>query len=139
MKKNSMLIAATLIAGYTFAQAPPKTVIDALEKKFPNATKVSWEKEDPQEWEAEFKWKGSKISAEFKQDGTWLETEKDIKPRALPQSVLAAIRLEFPGWKLKEAEEKETAEQGKLYETDLKKGSEKKSVTFKEDGTVLLE
>ncbi|UFH34895.1 PepSY-like domain-containing protein [Flavobacterium acetivorans] len=139
MKKNSILIAATLIASGSFAQAPPKTVTDALEKKFPNATKVSWDMEGPLEWEAEFKWKGSKISAEFNQDGTWLETEKNIKPRALPQSVLAAIRLEFPAWKLKEAEEKETAKQGKLYELDLKKGSENKTVTFKEDGTVLLE
>ena len=122
-----------------FAGTPPKAVKEAFAKKFPTATKVSWGKEAAKEWEAEFTYEGSKISANFAQDGTWLETENEIKAAALPTKVTEAIAKQFPGWKIVEADKTETSKHGTIYEADLKKGGNKKGVAYKEDGTPVKE
>jgi Putative beta-lactamase-inhibitor-like, PepSY-like len=114
---------------------PPAVVQKAFEKKFPNATKVSWGKESPKEWEAEFTFEGNKISANFADDGTWVETERKIKITDLPKAVAAAIKSSFPGWTIIEADKTETLKNGTVYEADLKKGKTKKGVAFKEDGS----
>ncbi|WP_291122604.1 PepSY-like domain-containing protein, partial [Flavobacterium sp. UBA6046] len=123
----------------SFAKTPPKAVTDAFAKKFPTATKVSWGVEGPKEWEAEFTLEGEKISANFTQDGTWLETEKEIKSTSLPKAVLSAVKLKYNDWKIVEADKTETAKHGTIYEVDLKKGLKTKSLAFKEDGTSIKE
>ena len=97
-----------------FAGTPPDAVKKAFAKKFPTATQVSWGKESAKEWEADFIFEGSKISANFLQDGTW-------------------------DWKIVEADLTETAKNGTIYEVDLKKGLKSKSLAFKENGTIIIE
>ncbi len=82
---------------------------------------------------------GEKISANFTQDGTWLETEKEIKSTSLPKAVLSAVKLKYNDWKIVEADKTETAKHGTIYEVDLKKGLKTKSLAFKEDGTSIKE
>jgi hypothetical protein len=136
MKKISPLLAGiVLIVNVSFAGTPPAAVQKAFEKMFPNALKVSWSKETAKEWEAEFTFEGSSISANFAEDGTWLETEKEIKPANLPKAVSDAIKTKFPGWTISEADKTETSKQGIIYEVELRKGTVKKSVAFKDDGT----
>ncbi|WP_291101450.1 MULTISPECIES: PepSY-like domain-containing protein [unclassified Flavobacterium] len=139
MKKVIMILAIVLIYSCSFAKTPPKAVTDAFAKKFPTATKVSWGVEGPKEWEAEFTLEGEKISANFTQDGTWLETEKEIKSTSLPKAVLSAVKLKYNDWKIVEADKTETAKHGTIYEVDLKKGLKTKSLAFKEDGTSIKE
>ena len=62
----------------------PIRVKEAFAKKFPNIKKVKWEKESNSEWEGEFKIKGMEYSANFLEDGTWKETEHEIKRNAIP-------------------------------------------------------
>lgn len=139
MKKVMMILAIVLISSCSFAKTPPKAVSDAFVKKFPNATKVSWGIEGPKEWEAEFTLNGEKISANFSQDGTWLETEQEIKATNLPKVILASVKMKFSDWKIVEADKTETAKHGTIYEVDLKKGLKSKSLAFKADGTVVKE
>ena len=139
MKKFFIVLTIALICSCSFALTPPKAVGDAFTKKFPNSSKISWGKEGAKEWEAEFTFEGNKISANFAEDGTWLETEKEIKSTALPKAVLSAINTKYPGWKIVEADETETSKHGKIFEADLKKGMKKKGVSYKEDGTVVVE
>lgn len=139
MKKILMIMALAFMGTSLFAGTPPKAVKDAFAKKFPTATKVTWGKEDVKEWEAEFTYEGSKISANFAQDGSWLETETQIKVAALPTKVAEAIAKQFPGWKIVEADKTETSKNGLIYEADVKKGANKKGVAYKEDGTPVKE
>ena len=139
MKKVMMILAVVLIYSCSFASTPPKVVSDAFTKKFPTATKVSWGKEGPKEWEAEFTFEGSKISANFYEDGAWLETEKEIKAASLPTAVATAIKTNYPGWTIIEADKTETSKHGTIYEADLKKGKSKKAVAYKEDGIFVKE
>lgn len=139
MKKVMMILAIVMITSCSFASTPPKVVSDAFMKKFPAATKVSWGKEGPKEWEAEFTLNGEKISANFGQDGTWLETEQEIKAANLPKAVSASVKMKYSDWKIAEADKTETAKHGTIYEVDLKKGLKTKSLAFKEDGTTVKE
>lgn len=140
MKKILLLVASiSLMSNLIFAGNPPLAVKQAFDKKFPNASKVGWGKESANEWEAEFTWEGNKISANFAEDGTWLETEHEIKVGSLPKAVAEAINLNYPGWAVLEANKTESLEHGTIYEADMKKGREKKSIAFKEDGSTIVE
>lgn len=132
-------MSTVVIFSCSFAITPPAAVKMAFEKKFPNATKVTWGKEVAKEWEAAFTFEGNKISANFGEDGTWLETEKEIKAADLPKAVSAAIKLKYPGWAIIEADKTETSKHGTIYEADQKSGTKKKAVAFKEDGTPVKE
>ena len=140
MKKIFLIVvAAAFLYSFSNTITPPAAVKKAFAAKFPTATKVTWGKESAKEWEAEFTFEGNKISANFYQDGTWLETERQIKSTELPQPVAAAIRTKYPGWTIIEADMTETSKHGTIYESDLKKGTAKKSVAFKANGSSVTE
>jgi hypothetical protein len=139
MKKLVMIMSIVFVCSCAFAGTPPDTVKKAFAKKFPTATKVSWGVEGPKEWEAEFTLEGNKISANFSEDGTWLETEREIKAANLPKAVLASIKSKYNDWKIAEADKTETSKHGTIYEVDLKKGMKSKSLAFKENGMSIKE
>ncbi len=133
-----MVLLCTYATGFAQSKTPT-AVTSAFNKKFPTATKVKWGKEGAKEWEAEFTFEGNHLSANFAEDGKWLETEKEIKVTDLPKAVTAAINSKYPGYTITEADKTETAKHGTIYEADLKKEKEKKEVAFKEDGTPVVE
>lgn len=139
MKKLLMIMSIVLICSSAFAQSPPDAVKKAFAKKFPTATKVSWGVEGPKEWEADFTFEGSKISANFSEGGNWLETEREIKAANLPKAVLTAVKSKYSDWKIAEADKTESAKHGTIYEVDLKKGMKSKSLAFKENGMSIKE
>ncbi len=128
-----------LIYSCSFATTPNASVQKAFAKKFPGATKVTWGKEGPKELEAEFTFEGSKISANFALDGTRLETEREIKSSDLPKAVTTSIKAKYPNWVIIEADKTESSKHGTIYEADLKMGTKKKGVAYKEDGTSVVE
>ncbi len=83
------------ILSSTFAIDVPKAIADAFAKKFPAATNVKWAKENAKEYEAEFKLKGKSISANFLNDGSWVETESEISAAELPAAVANAVKLKY--------------------------------------------
>ena len=123
----------------SIAGTAPSAVKKSFEKKFPTATKVSWGKESETEWEAEFTLNGKKVSANFAQNGEWLETETNIDITSLPKPVAAAIKSAYPKWTITEADIIETSKNGSVYEADLKMGEMKKEVAYKADGTPVAE
>lgn len=133
------MFSAILITINVFALTPPAKVKAAFSQKYPKATKVSWGKESAKEWEAEFTLDGTKVSANFSQDGTWVETERMIAISALPKPVEEAIDKQYPKWKISSADKTETAKNGVVYEVGIKSASHKKEVIFKEDGTPVKE
>ena len=134
-----MIVSIALICSCSLAGTPPAAVQKAFEQKFPKATNVSWGKENEKEWEAEFTFSGGKLSANFTNDGAWVETEKVIAVSEFPKAVTNAIQKNYPGWKISEADRTETAKNGLIYEADIKSGIHKKEVAFKEDGTPVKE
>ncbi len=103
MKKSIFLVAVLSIALFACGQTPPKKVADRFTKMFPKDSKVSWDQEEENEWEAEFKVSGNEMSASFDNAGAWLETEKEIGTKDLPAAVTNTIKAKFAKAKIEEA------------------------------------
>jgi hypothetical protein len=139
MKNIIFVITLLFTASTSFAGSPPAQVQSAFDKKFPNSTNVKWGKENSKEWEADFKFDGKKLSANFLEDGTWIETEQEITIAQFPTAVSQAIAKTYPGWKITEADKTDTAKNGLIYEADIKNNSQKKEVAYKANGTPVVE
>ncbi|MEP7171819.1 MAG: PepSY-like domain-containing protein [Bacteroidota bacterium] len=140
MKKIILfLLNSALFVACSNSGNPPEKVIKSFTAKFPDATSIKWGKENATEWEAEFTLNGSKISANFTADGAWVETEQVILISQLPKAVTDAIQKQYPNWKITEADKTETAKHGTIYEADIKSGTQKKALAFKEDGSTVKE
>lgn len=76
------------------------------------------------------------MSANFSNDGVWLETETEIKIADLPVAVSAAIKTKYASWAITSASKIEAAK-GTQFEADIKKGKEKKEILLNADGTFI--
>lgn len=137
MKKSIMMMSILLGFGVmSCAQSTPSSVKSAFEKKFPKAKSVEWEKENDSEWEAEFKMNGVEYSANFSNDGTWKETEHEIKESELPSAVKSTLIDQFGDYKVEEVEMIEAPEFSG-YEIEIEKGEETIELVIDNSGKVL--
>lgn len=118
-------------------KSAPAAVQAAFKAKFTNVQKAKWDMEDDNEWEAEFKMNDQEMSANFKSDGSWLETETEIKTASLPQAVKDAITANFAGYEMEEASLVETPEMAAAYEVELEKGETTIEALFSAEGKLL--
>ena len=120
MKTVKSLIVLLLITGMAAcsqAQDVPAAVKQAFNKKFSNATRVEWGKENATEYEAEFVLDGTPMSANFTADGTWKETETEMDPAELPEAVRQTLQRDFADVEVMGSARIENAE-GTLYEVE---------------------
>lgn len=139
MKKIISLTAILFaLSGTTFAQEKeskerinvPAVVKTALHKKYPEAKKVTWEKEKGN-YEANWGGKsGEDNSVQFKPDGDFIEIVKAIPINQLPEPVIMYVNKHYKGAKITEAG-KVTDSLGNLsYEAEIKG----RDVIFDKDG-----
>lgn len=128
-------ISILLFLNLTFAETPPTEVQKAFEQKFAKATNIKWAKENSKEWEAEFILNGTNVSANFSNNGTWVETETEISVSELPSKVYVTIMMQNSNCKISSAYKIESATKPTKYEADIKTGKKKKEVILYEDGT----
>ena len=125
MKKISLLAIASFL--FVFAGSAqdlktndvPAVVKSALQKKYPQAKKVGWEKENGN-YEANWGGKsGEDNSVQFTPAGEFIEIVKAIPVTELPKSVIDYVHQHYNGAKITEAG-KVTDAQGKLsYEVEV--------------------
>ena len=139
MKNLKLIGFGVLISGsfgYGQNTGVPQPVKDAFAQKFPMVKSEKWSKENSMEWEAEFKMKGIKYSANFLEDGTWKETEHLVKMNDIPSDIKKTLDTDFSSYKITEAEISETGT-GSVYEFEIKKGKEMMEVAIDNSGTVV--
>src|SRR5262245_13068771 len=86
----------------------PKAVMDALKAKFPKAEIHKWTKEkegDDVVYDIEFKQEGRKCEADIKENGTYINYEREIAAKDLPDAVKQAVEKKYPKSTLKEVME----------------------------------
>ena len=127
------IVGSTLVS---CAQGIPTKIQDAFNAKFPNAKFIKWDKENDSEWEAEFKVDGVEHSANFSENGTWKETEFEIKKNQLPPAVKETLERDFSGYEIESAEMTETPELI-AYEVEIEKGEETMEVVIDGNGKVI--
>lgn len=135
MKKSIFMVAIMAISLVACAKNPPRNVEQNFQAKFQNATKVKWDQEEANEWEAEFKMNGDAMSASFDNAGKWLETEKELKKNELPAAVQNAFNVKYAGYKIDEASAIEKPD-FKGYELGIEKGEEALEILVTAEGTV---
>jgi len=140
MKNLFFLIAIIVIVIFTACSQSqtdlPSKVTDAFNQKFPDATMVKWDKENDNEWEAEFKMEGKEYTASFDQTGVWMETEYEISVEDIPAAVAKTLETEFASYSIEKSEVTETLE-GKVYEFELKKGKDELAISIDTNGNVI--
>lgn len=120
-----MLTCALILALSGFTQGlkekdVPEPVRSALHQKFPQAVKVTWEKE---KGDFEANWggrSGEDHSALFSPNGKFLELVDAISPDELPAPILPYIRQHYPGAKVREAGKVMTGDGKTMYEAEIK-------------------
>src|SRR5476649_1368826 len=128
MKKTLLLafmaiaLSANLNAQDLKAKQVPTVVKAALAKKYPEATKVSWEKEKGN-YEANWGGKsGEDNSVMFTPAGVFIEIVKAIKVSELPAAVAPYVKAHYKGVKIKEAGKVTDAAGKTTYEAEIKGG-----------------
>lgn len=136
MKKNLIIVLAFFATvGQAMAQdlsagSVPALVKAALAKKYPNAKKVSWEKEKGN-YEANWGGRsGEDTSVEFTPGGEFIEEVNAIPVTRLPAAVGIYVRSHYKGAKIKEAGKVTDAKGVKMFEAEIKG----KDLLFDESG-----
>jgi ABC-type sulfate transport system substrate-binding protein len=105
----------------------------ALLKKYPKATKVTWEKENGN-FEANWGGKsGEDMSVQFSPAGAFVEQVVAISPNELPPAIAVYVKQHYKGAKITEAGKVTDANGATKYEAEVKG----KDVIFDEKGNFL--
>lgn len=108
----------------------PAAVRSALAKKYPNASKITWEKENGN-YEANWGGKsGEDQSVQFTPSGSFIEIVNAIPVNELPQSTIAYVKAHYKGTKITEAGKVTDAKGKTSYEAEVNG----KDVIFDENG-----
>lgn len=118
----TLVITSGVMAQDLKSKDVPKVVKAALVSKYPQAAKVSWEKEKGN-FEANWGGKsGEDNSASFTPKGEFVEIVNAIKISELPSPVVPYVAAHYKGAKIKEAG-RVTDAAGKIrYEAEIKGG-----------------
>ena len=136
MKKIILTFLAFVCAfatGFTQCKTPG-TVTAAFNQKFPNAKSVKWDKENAHEYEASFELESAKYSANFSDNGDWLETESPISFDQLPEKVQKAFNASHKSTVIKAVSKIETAKGITKYELEIKEGKKTVELFYLADG-----
>ena len=136
MKKTAFILPVIFaFATNTYAQDintkdVPTVVKEALAKKYPQATKVSWEKEKGN-YEANWGGKsGEDTSVQFTAAGAFVEEVNAIPVNQLPVEVATYVKSHYNGAKIKEAGKVTDASGKHFFEAEIKG----KDLIFDENG-----
>ena len=130
-----LFMTVSLFTGCAFGTDAPPAVKAAFDQKFAGATDIKWGKENKTEYEADFKWNGVVMSANFKEDGTWMETETTIAANDIPPAVVSAIKAKYPDATISGGEMKELPGKDLIYEVVVKGSKGKEELIVSADGT----
>ncbi|GGB01499.1 MULTISPECIES: PepSY-like domain-containing protein [Mucilaginibacter] len=126
MKKAILLIITAALLGTgavvkaTGSLEVPVAVKQSLAKKYPNATKVTWEKEKGN-YEANWGGKsGEDTSVTFTPKGEFVEEGDAIPVNQLPPAVFEYVKTNYKGTKIKEAGRVTNAAGKKMFEAEIK-------------------
>ena len=134
-----IFIGISVIGGlllFIFVMNTPKEVKTSFAKKFPRVTDVFWERESIDQWEAEFTFKNVEYSANYLDDGTWLETKHKMAYHEMTLVAKNTLTKEFPTYKVELVELLETLNTS-AYKIQISKESKSMEVLISLEGLLL--
>ncbi|UZO81132.1 PepSY-like domain-containing protein [Aquimarina sp. ERC-38] len=138
IKKLLFGLSVFLIISCSLAQEKvPEAVQVAFEGKYPGENDPDWEVDAHGNYESHFKINGIKLRADFKPDGTWIETEQSIKKKELPKVVQKKIEELYSDEEITEIEKVDHYQKGVFYNIEFKQKGKNKDVEMTADGRFL--
>ncbi len=139
MKKIAFILVMGVGTTTTFAQkiqksAVPEAVKSSMQKQFPIAKEVKWDKEGSN-FEASFDLNEKDQSVLFDPQGNIQETEMEIEKKELPIGILDYVKLHYKGKEAKEVARITDAQGSVTFEVEV--GG--KDVIFDSNGKFLKE
>ena len=111
---------------------------EMLKEVYPDAKEINWRKDKNGNQEAHFKLNGTYYRADFTPDGSWIETERNIKWKELPPAVRYTINKEASKDDIVELEEVNHHEMGWFYDVEVKKKNKgKRDLVIAPDGQLI--
>lgn len=115
----------------------PEEVKASFQAKYPGEDDPDWEKDSNGNYESSFKEDGKHYRADFSPNGDWIETERSMEEKDLPEKVRDIIKDQYGDFEIVEVEEVDHHSKGLFYDVEFKRKGEKKDVEFSPEGQVL--
>jgi hypothetical protein len=131
-----IVVFSMISASASSQKTPPEKVKKEFTKKYASAQSVKWDSEEKNEWEAEFKMDGKKMSASYDNSAKWIESETEINEKELPVSVINTLNKDFQNYKKGHIEIFESPEING-FELGLKKGETSIEVIIDNSGKII--
>ncbi|MDD4514550.1 PepSY-like domain-containing protein [Massilibacteroides sp.] len=118
---------------------PDQIIVNALEKKYPDAQKISWEKK--QEYKvAEFIQNSKEKEAWFNASGEWMMTETDILFAELPELIRNHFATtKYATWRVDDVDMIERYNTATIYIIEVEEGKNEVDLYYTEDGVLIKE
>ena len=135
MKNMTITIMSILFFSYVaYATNPPAEAVKAFKIKFPEATHVKWDKENAHNYEASFKLNSFNYSANYSDEGEWLETESPFTYEKLSPEIKNSFEVAHKNQKAKGVSKIEQAKGVVKYEIEVKSGIKTIEYFYTADG-----
>ncbi|PKV50213.1 putative PepSY-like beta-lactamase-inhibitor [Aquimarina sp. MAR_2010_214] len=115
----------------------PTAVEKSFKEKYPDENDPDWHKDKNGYYESNFKIKGKHYRADFDSSGKWIETERNIKKKKLPNAVKEKIERDFDDYKIIEIEEVDHHLKGRFYDVEFKINGKKQDIEFNKNGKII--
>ena len=135
--KKIILLLLTIFSLESCVAQVPDSVQEAFEEKYPGENDPDWRTDRNNNFEAHFKKDGKHYRADFTPEGNWIETERSIKKKELPELVLDKLKSDYDDYEIVELEETRHHAKGLFYDVELKKDGKKMDVEFKVTGEII--
>jgi uncharacterized membrane protein YkoI len=140
--KHLLIITLLLCSGLIKAQSKdipqsnvPPVVVSTFNQKFPDAKDVEWELEN-NTYHVEFTIGTVEYDAWIDSNGQLSSYQQEIKNAELPDAVKTAIKKDFTGFRIDDADKKD--ENGVItYMLELKKGGKEWHAVYTADGRLI--
>lgn len=118
--------------------AAPTVVQESFAQKYPGIEVKKWGLDSNGRWEAKFEVEGFKYRADFNKNGEWVETERSLRFKELPEKVQEAVKREYGDERIAEVEEVNHPTKGLFYDVEFKRSGKNQDVEFDPSGRVLI-
>lgn len=115
----------------------PESVRSSFQKMFPEAKVKTWEREKYGLYEAETQLNGHPASVTFNANGLHQRTEEELKQSEMPGDVIVHAKKMFPDYGISECQVISTPDRRKLFEVEMSREEDRKSLIFDENNTFL--
>lgn len=115
----------------------PEAVKKTFQAYYPGENDPDWHLDSHGNYESHFKINGVKYRADFKPDGSWIETETNIDYKELPEVIKKIIEENYDADDITEIEKVQHHAKGTFYDVEFKRKGKNKDIEFKPDGTII--